>query len=543
MTPLRSRFLRLLPQADKFVLVAICFASIASGEPNATRQDGHDPDDQEFRAEAPERPRDMPLAELPEAPSLEYPAPRPEAVEAIDRLLLQITSSDAIKREEASRMLLEAKADWVGSLAQRISRLRERSDPNKQKELLATLREKRKNGVSRDSGDGPDQNDSLIMALEHSEPDSDTWRDLTQLLAMSRMLAAIATTESTREIIRIYQRFGEYMRIDCQKQLESMGELSTAGLIEAQRSQATTVSDWAKRLLRLSGRAKAQNVVHTKDDRALGEILVALGRNRDPDASPLLISFANAERAQVRRAARQGINLMGEVAAWQLKDAYLNTTGKLPPRDWTWQRTARELFTEFDRLRLAEAYQYFEEAETARKAGDLEKMRAGYDHVLALNPSFDKKTNMAEGYIHYAESIRETKRPQAILALRRAERVAPNEAVMNAARGTRQLIEAELLRERGIVDRVLIESSARLNPEENTHAQSLMAPTSSEKTWGRSSRYLIAGVTSLLAILGAAWVLFTAYRRRSIPRSSDDPTSRSPTHGESFSETNKKDAP
>src|SRR5690606_16490021 len=78
----------------------------AVGAEQATRQDGESAEDQEFRAEAPDRPSDMPLAQLPEAPSIRLGAPRPEALEAIDLLLDRLVSPEAVIRERASRSLL-----------------------------------------------------------------------------------------------------------------------------------------------------------------------------------------------------------------------------------------------------------------------------------------------------------------------------------------------------------------------------------------------------------------------------------------------------
>jgi HEAT repeat protein len=517
----------------RLLLLPILFTLPAGAAEENLRQDGHDSDDQEFRAEAPERPQDMPLAELPEPPSLSYPAPRPEAVEAIDRLLDQVTGEDESIRQQASQTLLEAKSDWVGGIARRIEQLREASEPTQQKALLSQMREKTSERLRSETGKSGESPDYLNVALEHANPSSSTWRVLTQLLALSRMLSAIGTLDSTREIIHIYQRFGEYMRIDCQRQLDAMGDLSTAGLIEAQRNPATNVAEWAKRLLRLSGKTDPQKIVHTDDDRALSEILIALGRNQDPDSAPILISFASTERAQIRRAARQGLVLMGEVSAWQLKDAYLNTTGKHPPREWTWKRTARELFTEFDRLHLARAYALYDEAEKARKAKNLEKMKTGYDQVLALNPAFDKKATMAEGYLSYASSVQATDRPAALLALRRAERVAPTEELRNVSRGRRNLLEAENLKEKGILDRTLIESAISLNPTQGERAKTLLESNTQVQAWGKNSRYFVAGVTALLALLGAAWILFTSRRQTNIPNPSTPNASENPKEKES----------
>ena len=96
-----------------------------------------------------------------------------------------------------------------------------------------------------------------------------------------------------------------------------------------------------------------------------------------------MVSFAGTERSQVRDAARQAIALMGETANWQLRDAYENVVGKRPQRDWSWERTARELFGELDRLRSSEVSDLFEAGLKAQSDGDLERMRSAFDQVLA----------------------------------------------------------------------------------------------------------------------------------------------------------------
>jgi HEAT repeat protein len=121
----------------------------------------------------------------------------------------------------------------------------------------------------------------------------------------------------------------------------------------------------------------------------LAAVLVALGRVGDPETARLLISFAGTDRLEVRNAARQALVLLGEAAAWQLREAFLDTTGRTAPRDWTWKRLARELFTEFDRTRLAQVYEIYEQALAAHKKGDLVAMKQGFDRVLTQSPLFE----------------------------------------------------------------------------------------------------------------------------------------------------------
>jgi hypothetical protein len=328
------------------------------------------------------------------------------------------------------------------------------------------------------------------------------------------MLQAVGTTDAVREIIRVYVRFGEYMRIDCQRALEELGDRSVAGLIEAERHPAPKIAAWATRRLALRGKNTPQDAVRTKDQVALADILIALGRKRDPESTRLLISFAGADEARVRTAARQAIAIMGEVGAWQLRDAYLSTTGKQPPREWTWKRTARELFTEFDRLRLEQLYVLFQKGKAAQDQQDWEAMRAAFDEILALSPEFESGSEMAPGYIAYATAVAESQPQQASVAYSRAERLAAREQLRNQAKSARLLLEAAKLRKEGIIDRSLIQQAADLNPENRERAEQLLQPTATEKEQDSRSHYLVGLLIAGVALAGAIWIALSGWSKR-----------------------------
>ncbi len=478
------------------------------------RQDGEDSDDKESRAEAPDRPADMPLAELPEPPEVRLGAPRPRAIEAIDRLLAELVDKEPSVRENAHRTLPEAKDDWVSAIARRIDRIAERANKEGMKRVLEAARDKTRDRLRAETGKNQPTPDYLEVALQHPAPDSQEWRDVVQLLGLSRMLSTIGTTEANREIIRIYVRFGEFMRIDCQRQLEALGDLSVAALFETLRHPAPAIADWAEKRLRVRKKLSPHDAVRTDNSAALADILVALGRNGDPDSGQLLISFAGTEQAQVRKAARQGIALLGEVGAWQLRDAYLNLTGKRPPRDWTWKRTARELFTEFDRLRLEKIYKIYADAKKAKEAGKLEEMAKGYDRVLTLSPEFSGKEEMIDGYRSFAESVAQQDVEAAVLALRRAERIDADEASQAITRAKRLLLEASELKKKGIIDGELLKRAAAAGPASQEEAALLRAPGEEQEVWGKNSRYFVAFAVSFIALLGAGWVMLSSLWRR-----------------------------
>jgi hypothetical protein len=214
----------------------------------------------------------------------------------------------------------------------------------------------------------------------------------------------------------------------------------------------------------------------------------------------------------VRNAARQALVLLGEAAAWQLREAFLDTTGRTAPRDWTWKRLARELFTEFDRTRLAQIYEIYEQALAAHKKGDLLAMKQGFDRVLTQSPLFEGRETMAELYLEFAE-----RQPEPVTeaedALRRAERIAHDESTRGRIVSRLLLLRARALEARGFWDRTLVERASALDPA-NTAAQAALSNVPAGTAGlGAAPRYLLAIAVSVLALGGAFWVLWTARKR------------------------------
>ena len=459
-------------------------------------------DDKEVSAEAPVRPAHMPLSPLPEPPSLELGKSRPEAVAAIRRLLTELASKDPNLQESAVKQLLEAKVDWVPPLSAELDRLAEQGGRPEMARRLGEVRKSK--GGARDGGEGPDgeAEDTVLERVLHLKNPSQATANLAELLAVARMLRAIGTEPAARELIRIYVRFGDFMRATVQRHLDDLGDKSLSALIEARKHPAENVARWATRQLDIRGKSIVHELVRTEDPNSLAAILVALGRVGESDAGPILISYAATERAQLRLAARQGIALLGEAAAWQLRDAYLDTTGRRTPREWTWKRTARELFTEFDRLRQAAVQEAFEAGLAAQGRGDLAAMKTHFDEVLLHNPLFESRDKMTQGYLAYARANVDSARAESLLALRRVERLG-NREEREQARSLRYALEAEDLAMRGIYDLGLLNEAVALDPK-NDRANSLLQKRAPKAGWPSFARYGLAALVLAISLFGVA---------------------------------------
>jgi hypothetical protein len=269
------------------------------------------------------------------------------------------------------------------------------------------------------------------------------------------------------------------------------------------------------------GRAIPSESVRTNDFEALGDILRAYGRIRDPDAARIIISFANSERTQLRLAARQAIVMLGSVGLWQLRDAYEDVVGKRPRRDWTWERTARELFGEFDRLRLSRVYGTFVEGERHLEKGELELMGHSYDLVLAKDPLFEKRSQMAPGYFRLALALRDTNATTALEALTRVERLSSDPALSKQARSLASTLRAVQSASRGVVDVDRLKAALELDPS-NTLARETLVKLQPSNLVNRYSsvRWIASAVIAFAGLLSALLI----WLRR--PKSLEPPTGR-----------------
>jgi len=463
-----------------------------------------------------------PLAPLPTPPSRRLGEPKQEDTELLDRLLSRLTSAEDRDHQVGLADLLEADASLLPAVKARIDGEANRANRDAMKRLLIDTRKTARDELERDMrargerGEVPTP-DYLPMMLAHPRPESEHYKRLVRVLALSRLCVQLGSVEAVRVLIHIYVRF-DFLRIDTQLQLKKLGDKSLAALIETTHHDAASIANWAKRRLDFLGKAIPSEVVQVEDGQVLADILRAYGRVKDPDSARLVISFANSERTQVREAARQAVAMFGETANWSLRDTYENMVGRKPPREWSWDRTARELFREFDRIRLAELYEYYASGLQAQKDGKLDEMREAFDKVLARSPDFEPRDKIVEGYFDYASSRFEQAPEAAQLALLRVERLAAGETERNRARSLLLTLNAKRLADEKIADRNLLTRAIELDAD-NAQARELLAELSTEPFVERSSfmRVLWPALVGACAILFATFVAVFWRRRSNAP--------------------------
>lgn len=484
-----------------------------------------------------------PLPELPRLQPIANPEPDPAALKELDSLLARLVSDDARRRSEARAAIGEVTASIVPAIRHRVQDIRgsidreaaprvleaarkagrkslkgeakadkekpKAKDGKEHKENKETKREKKRKDDDADDGDW------LDFLLAQPRPSDRAWQDLVRLTAMERMLTAVGTTPAVRELIQLHAYFGDLLRVDLQRQIAKLRDKAVPALLEARQHDAKIVQRWANKQLDVLGRAIPGETVASNDTQILADVLRAYGRTRDVDAERVILSFCNSERVQLREASREAIAAIGEPGLWQLRDQYLGLTGSKPPRDWTWDRIARELFALYDRARLAEVHKLMDEGLAAAAAGKLPEAVEAFDKVLARAPLFERRREMAATFADRARALGDGKRDEALAMMRKALRLDPKGERAKKIEAEIAYLEGAISIDRGAPDKTAFERAIDLDP---THERARAALASLEdkaiERQGHLQRYLAAGGIGLLALLA---MILLARRRPSPP--------------------------
>ncbi len=472
---------------------------------------------------------DLPLPELPRVPAVRVREPTKEQVQRLSEFVSRLTAPESLTRENATAELLEVTADWEPAIARTLNTIATSANHEEMKKLLGEIRARARETKLKEMKAHHETGavkvpDYLQMLQAFPRVDSEAWRNTVTILALSRMLVQIGSVSAARSLIDVYVRFGDFLRVDSQLQLDKLGDVAVAALIETERHPSAKICDWAQRQLDLRHRAIPSDAVRDADENALPEILRAYGFVKNPDAARIIVSFTNSERTQLRLAARQAISLMGVTALWQLRDTYEDVVGHKAPRDWSWERMARELFREFDRLRLASVHQLFREGLERKEHGQLLEMSRKFDQVLARNPNFEPSDPLAQGYLEFAAQAEPSNLPLASIAAERAERLAKASDLQQKASSQRLALEAQKLFNRGIADATLLENALTNDPHNATaiKLKTQFEGTAQGKLDSRA-RYGAAIATALAALAAVATILRRQPKTESPPAKAAGP--------------------
>lgn len=486
------------------------------------------------------------LPELPRLAPVSLPEPDAASIKELDGLLDRLTSEDERSRTNARTAVSEVSPSLVPAIRHRVQDLRGSLDREAAPRVLESARKagrksikgskpegegdggkKKKEKAKKDEDDASD-GDWLDFLLAQPHAKDRDWKDVVSLVAMERMLTAIGTTPAVRELINFHSYFGEMLRVDLQRQIMKLRDKAVPALIEARAHDAKIVQKWANKQLDVLGRAIPGEAVASNDTQILADVLRAYGRTRDVDAVRVILSFSNSDRIQLREASREAVTAIGEPGIWQLRDQYLSLTGNKAPKDWAWDRLARELFSLFDRARLAEVYKLMDDGTAAAAAGKIVEAVDDFDKVLARSPLFDRRKEMVKSYFDRATTLEDGHRDDALAMMRKALRLDPKSDLAKKIEAEIAYLEGAISVDRGAPDKTAFQKALTIDPQHAASKQALAALE--DKVVERQSqmpRYVAAGGIGLVALI--AMILLARRRPPTEKRPDAPPPPVSPT--------------
>lgn len=428
----------------------------------------------------------------------------------LDRMLEPLGDANVDTRRAAAKGVSELGPDSLGAVASKLIELRKIHGAGIQ-QVMRTARDQL------GAGKGTSPPDLVELLSTQAKGDPASLRATLTTASLLRALAHVGTTPALRTLVLVASDAGGTLRPELARLLVQLGERSVAALIEARKDTSNDVRNWAGTVLDTLGKRLPGDAVQTKDNQVLSDVLHAYGTVKDLDAVPVILSFVNSDRAQVRAAARDALAAYGQDAIWKLREAYTALTGKPANEGWTAPELAKQLFDAYDKFRLQEVYAVLDEALAKQKAGQLDEAIAAFDKVLARQPMLDRRGEMVAGYVQYAQAMEERDRSGALAYLRKALRL--DEAGPRASQVQSEILylEGEDLLARGIADADLFRRAAALDPGNVRASQELSRLEAvTESKHSHLNRWIAAAAVFALAIAGI--ILFGGRRK---PRTRD----------------------
>ena len=469
---------------------------------------------------------------LPKLPSIALPAATPASVTELEQILGKLATGSVEEQDKAQTRLRESGAELLPAMAKKLTELRKSANRDEIEKLIEEARKRGKKGKNgkknkTDKTDKPDKADKanakddgdwLSFVLGAPKTGDTIYKDAVSVLAIERALTDIGSTPAVRELVNVYFYFGDLFRIDVQHMIEKLGDRAVPALIEGRKHDVEKVRRWCAKQLDVIGKAIPGEAVQVADSQTLADVLRAYGRTKEIDALRVVVSFTGNDRVQVRDAAREAVVSYGDAAVWMLREQYESFTGNRPPPGAPWDRIAQDIFTAHDSARMAEVVGTFDEGKERQKEGKLEEMADAFDKVLARVPTFDRRGEMAPGYLALAQRIDRKDPQRALLLARKALRLAPESPQANILASYVATLEGEELVSHGLADTSPFKRALEKDPQ-NERAKAALArlETQTAVRPPATSRYLAAGAIGLTATLASLFIGLVGRKKPAAP--------------------------
>jgi tetratricopeptide (TPR) repeat protein len=424
----------------------------------------------------------------------------------LDAMLTGLGDPDVSRRRAGAAAVASLGEEAVAVIVDRLGDMRRGSDEG----AASLLRSMRDRGAHEQ---GPD----WVEALLAQRPDAPQHRALATVCLL-RALAHARTTPAAKQLLLASSDLAGALRPEIVRLVKQMGERAVPALIESRLDAAPETRSFGASLLEAIGKRAPAEAVRTSDNHLLSETLRAYGAAGDLEALPLVLSFANSERAEVRAAARRATLAYGQDAVWRLREAYAVLLGEPAPEGATAADLAAKLFEEYDRYRMRDVGALVERGLSALRAGNVDEAVVTFDEALSREPMVDRRGDMAPAYVRRAESLMQPDPATALALLRKALRLDDRGRQADHVRSQILYLEGQQARIRGVDDTHPFEQALLLDPDNHTARTSLAAMRPAPEQTPRATwRLVAAGFVIAVAVAGIALLGGTRKRGATSP--------------------------
>ncbi len=423
--------------------------------------------------------------------------------------------ADAAIRTAAHDTLLTLGEDALGAIQARMTQLGARIDTDKALSAMSAFR--RVQGAT-----NPDAEVDLLRGVRPvlERDRSRATIEAAELVLVLRALEAQKSAAAAQVIVgHLFAVEPKLFRYEAARTRERLGVLMLPALVRHRNHGRPWIRDFCTRSLVELQMETPGRAVQQDDVALLAALLSAYGDTLTFDAMPVIVSYLTDERVAVREAAVGAIRRFGKNAIWQLRERYLNATGRDAEANWGHQRILDELFAMHDEPRRKSFEREVSAAQKALEAGAFEDASNALGRALEVQPeSLRAKpaaplyARLAAGYLERGEFER------ALTAYRRALRLSPDAEESASLQAHMHYIEAELRLERGIVDLEGYKRALALDPT-FTRAADALDLVSGEKAAREHLSRRIVGFFAALIMLVAAFALLRSARLSAKPPS------------------------
>ncbi len=425
---------------------------------------------------------------------------------ALEAILARLRTEDPEARRQAVAALNALEASDVPAIRQRLLSNLGMSHFNVHAAMVRAIR-----NVT--GGRENAEYDLLNALLNYPSRSADT--DVaTERIALATALGNIKTADSGRALVAFGLAHNRIFRLASIRVAKNqLREYICPAVIEFRRP-----SEDARAYLRLvreaARRVTPGECVQTRDNALLAEVLRAFGSVRQTDAMAVVANYVNSDRLQVRDAARWAITQYGRDVINTLRTTYETFVGDDPNPLWGWERISRELYAAYDRRKAEDVQSTLDSGLAAARGGRMQEMLEKFEWVLARHPLYERRAEMIEPLLRYAQSLESSDSAKAAVLYRTALRLAPDGARSSAIRAAILFLEAERSLARGVADPELYRAAIELDGS-HLRARAQYEAVAQDELMKRRRRRRAIGAGGLMIVSLAAISLIAVGGKKS----------------------------